>query len=237
MAARRHLYSVSIRHTMQHNMGLPAETPVTRFAPLDMIYMASDWICYFGYGSLVNRDTRPAGEVAHAARLWGWQRVWEHRVAGSPSRQSCTSLSIEPDAGPASSSIEGMVVSMPCAHLSQLDEREAGYERLELPATQFDLPDHLEHESVIVYRSKPENRKVADQDHPVLQSYVDCVLAGYRQNFDESGVHTFVSSTRGWEGGIFNDRDAPRYPRWVEVAVERQMQFDAVVQQYQTLSS
>jgi cation transport protein ChaC len=199
--------------------------------------MASDWISYFGYGSLVNRDTRPADEVAHAARLRGWQRVWEHRIADSSSRRRCTSLSIEPDTGSANSTIEGMVVRMPRSHLRQLDEREAGYERLELPAAQFDLPEHLEVDSVLVYRSKPENRKAADQDHPVLQSYIDCVLAGYHQNFDETGMHAFVSSTRGWEGAIFNDRDAPRYPRWVEVAVERQMQFDAVVQQYQALAS
>lgn len=199
--------------------------------------MALDLISYFGYGSLVNRDTRPADEVAHFTRLRGWQRVWEHRVASSSSRKRCTSLSIEPGAGSAESSIEGVLVSMPREQLSQLDERESGYDRMELPASQFDLPDHLELDSVMVYRSKAENRHAADQNHPVLQSYIDCVLAGYQHNFGESGMQAFIGSTRGWEGAIFNDRDAPLYPRWVEVDIQRQRQFDAVVHQHRILSS
>jgi len=199
--------------------------------------MTSDWISYFGYGSLVNRDTRPVGEVAHRACLRGWQRVWEHRVVACSSRQGCTSLSIEPDSCSANSAIEGVVVSIHRSALRHLDERESGYERLELPATAFDLPDNLEMDSVMVYRSRPENRKAADLDHPVLQSYIDCVLAGYHQNFDEASMQAFVASTRGWERAIFNDRNAPRYPRWVEVAADRQMHFDTLVKQHRSGSS
>lgn len=206
--------------------------PVTRFALVGMICMASDWISYFGYGSLVNRDTRPVDEVAHVARLRGWQRVWEHRVTGTSEGRHCTSLSVEPEAELGNTGIEGVVVRLPRSQLAQLDEREAGYERLELAATEFDLPDHLEIDSVMVYRSLPQNRKAADLDHPVLQSYIDCVLAGYHHKFAETGMQAFVASTRGWEGAIFNDRHAPRYPRWVEVAAEQQMNFDRLVQQH-----
>lgn len=217
---------------MANDTGVASMMPVTRFAPLGMNYMASDWISYFGYGSLVNRDTRPPHEVAEPARLRGWQRVWEHRTVNSSVHGGCTSLSIRPDTDSADGFIEGVIVKLPRAHLAQLDEREAGYERLELPAAQFDLADHQELDSVMVYRSLPENRRPADSEHPVLQSYIDCVLAGYHKRFAENGLNAFIASTHGWEGTIFNDRHAPRYPRSVSVAQDRQTHYDALIQQH-----
>ncbi|MFK7853103.1 MAG: gamma-glutamylcyclotransferase family protein [Granulosicoccus sp.] len=217
---------------MANDTGVASMMPVTRFAPLGMIYMASDWISYFGYGSLVNRDTRPPHEEAEVARLRGWQRVWEHRTVGSSAHAGCTSLSIRPDTDSADASIEGVIVKLPRAQLAQLDEREAGYERLELPAAHFDLADHHQVDSVMVYRSLPENRRAADPEHPVLQSYIDCVLAGYHKRFAERGLSAFIASTVGWEGAIFNDRRAPRYPRSVSVAQDRQARYDAMIQQH-----
>jgi len=35
---------------------------------------------YFGYGSLVNRNTRPAEEPWLATSVNDWQRAWSHRV-------------------------------------------------------------------------------------------------------------------------------------------------------------
>lgn len=205
--------------------------------------MNTDWILYFGYGSLVNRETRPAQEVAHPARLKGWQRVWEHRVTDPNRGKRCTSLSIEPCQtvesnrdiqGPAG--IDGVVVQLSVELLAQLDQREAGYERLSLPATDFDLPEELAENvagsNVMVYRSLPHNRALADEDHPVLQSYIDCVMAGYLRHFGESGVQELISSTRGWERSVFNDRAEPFYPRWVSVHTSSQQYFDTSVDTY-----
>ena len=192
--------------------------------------MKTDWILYFGYGSLVNRNTRPAQEIAHSARLNGWQRVWDHRVSDPYRDKRCTSLSIEPSPEVA---VEGVVVRLELDKLPQLDQREAGYDRLILPASDFDLPEELLEQmategmdEIMVYRSQEHNRGLADAENPVLQSYVDCVMAGYLHRFGEEGVNALVSSTRGWECSLFNDRTEPFYPRWVEVSSADQQYFD-----------
>ena len=192
--------------------------------------MTSDWIYYFGYGSLVNRDTRPDGEFAESALLKGWQRVWEHRTADPERQQQCTSLSIEPVDHSDRVGIEGVVARIPASELTELDKRESGYERLELPAADFDLPASIQTDSVFVYRSLPPNRHLANDQHPILQSYIDCVLAGYKTRFGDVGMHAMLDSTRGWNRPIMNDRAAPHYPRWVSVATEVTQQFDVLVQ-------
>ena len=194
--------------------------------------MTSDWIYYFGYGSLVNRDTRPDGEFAESARLKGWQRVWEHRTADSDRQQQCTSLSIEPEAHSDGAGIDGVVGRIKATELPELDKRESGYERLTLSASDFDLPASIQTESVFVYRSLPNNRHLANDQHPILQSYIDCVLAGYKSRFGEEGMQAMLDSTRGWNRPIMNDRAAPHYPRWVSVAPEVTRQFDVLVQTY-----
>lgn len=188
--------------------------------------MANEWIYYFGYGSLVNRETRPVGEVANTAKLRGWRRVWEHRVTEPHRGQRCTSLSIEPLALLDEGSIDGVVVRLPVADLSYLDERELGYERLTLPTSNFDLPACVESDVVMVYRSLPYNRIASDSEYPVLQSYIDCVMAGYLQRFGGDGVELLVKSTRGWNGSILNDREHPYYPRAVDIDLLTQQLFD-----------
>lgn len=209
--------------------------------------MKTDWIHYFGYGSLVNRQTRPAGEEASSAHLVGWRRVWNHRVTHPHRGQPCTSLSIEPSSdvtvnGPQSVSpvgIDGVIVRLPRHELEQLDAREAGYDRLELPLSDFRLSDELARQldeqgtqCIMVYRSQERNRCMADEQHPVLRSYVDCVMAGYLQRFAASGLQDMVASTRGWELPVLNDRAQPFYPRSVAVDAAEQDHFDSLMAQY-----
>lgn len=184
---------------------------------------------YFGYGSLVNRATRPAGERAIDAHLPGWQRVWNHRVgAERAGRIGCTSLSIEPIGGvaadvvppAASPGIDGVIVAMNAAELPGLDERESGYERLALPASAFIAEAAALEEigltldaTVHLYRSLPVHRHYADPAHPILQTYVDCVMAGYLDRFGLAGLDAFLDSSTGWHGMRRDDRQAPGYPR------------------------
>ena len=195
--------------------------------------MSAEEIVYFGYGSLVNRETRPPEEPAARARLRGWHRVWGHRVVRGRGNASC-SLSVEPnapahvlageggeaargDAPSGEAGIDGVVVRLPLEALPVLDEREGGYDRLTLPASHFDLPEGLGADEVHVYRSKLENRLPAAPAQPILQTYVDCVMAGYLRLYGEGGLDAFMLSTRGWDGAIENDRERPRYVRAVEV--------------------
>lgn len=202
--------------------------------------MNNGFITYFGYGSLVNRETRPANEHAVAARLYGWQRIWGHRVlsaqqpANEPAR-SCCSLSVQKlsnahsEAIKSRSYIDGVVVTIPISELAALDAREAGYDRLALPCAHFDLPESCRTEEVHVYVSKETHQGNATEQFPILQSYVDCVLAGYCAVFEQHGMQQFVDSTVGWDGVIENERDNPKYPRAVSVQPEQLAMFDQVV--------
>ncbi len=188
---------------------------------------ADDTAYYFGYGSLVNRDTRPVGEQAWNARLSGWRRVWDHRVDMQDPRRACTSLSIQ--SARADVVIDGVLVALPRTDLAQLDSREHGYERLELPrkAFSFEQEPPADIDSIHVYRSLAPAQSRAS--HPILRSYVDCVMAGYLARFDWQGVEAFVSTTEGWGGVLLDDRTAPRYPRAVALAPELLEEFDRLL--------
>jgi len=203
--------------------------------------MSEQSITYFGYGSLVNRDTRPITEQSAPATLYGWSRVWGHRVApvvgpANPAGLGCCSLSVErlsDSDAPIQRQpfIRGVVVTMPASELDALNERETGYDRVEVPATHFDLPDHVRSDSILVYVSNNQHQGVADRQYPILQSYIDCVLAGYKHKFSRSGVHEFMHSTKGWDGVIENDRDRPRYPRAVTLDQHQLDEIDTIVQE------
>jgi hypothetical protein len=49
--------------------------------------------------------------------------------------------------------------------------------------------------------------------HPVLLSYLDVVVQGYLQEFDEAGVAHFFDTTDGWDAPLLDDRTHPHYPR------------------------
>lgn len=157
--------------------------------------------------------------------LKGWRRVWNHRVAHSDARQGCTSLSIEP----AQAIIDGVLVRMPVCELETLDAREYGYERMCLEATDFILPAGISVDTIYVYRSLQTNRHLADTRHPVAQSYVDCVMAGYLKRFGDDGLMRFLESTRGWDLPTLADRKEPTYPRSVDLSLEQQIHFDSLL--------
>ena len=77
--------------------------------------------CFFGYGSLVNRDTHTYA-AADRARLEGWRRKWVYTQA-----RGLAFLSVVPDAATA---IDGLIAEVPNADWAALDAREHGYARI-----------------------------------------------------------------------------------------------------------
>jgi len=185
----------------------------------------SQTVSYFGYGSLVNRRTRPTEEVWEATSVAGWQRSWSHRVV----RPEAAAVAQDPAVGgfsvltvqPASKvCIDGVQVSMASEELPQLDAREGGYNRHSvITAASSDL--------VAMYVSRTEHVAAASKDYPLLQSYVDCVMAGFLAVFGWDGVDRFINSTAGWQAPMLLDRAEPLYPRAVTIATEIQAEFDA----------
>jgi len=162
---------------------------------------------FFGYGSLVNRQTHDFRR-ASPARVSGWRRVWRHSA-----RREAAYLSVEPASGQA---IDGLIAAVPGGDWAALDLREAAYERVALAPAEVAhaLPQPV---AVHLYRTRgPVSAPAAE--HPILLSYLDCVVQGFLQLFGPEGADRFFASTEGWETPILNDRRAPRYPRHVELS-------------------
>lgn len=229
--------------------GLKAEQGLRNTVDRDMLDEKEQCITYFGYGSLVNRATRASNESAYPARLYGWQRVWGHRVSatshqGETTNYRCCSLSIQKQhseahgqgaghaaghAGQEPNYIDGVIASVRLSELPMLDERESGYDRVILPASDLTLPESCQANEIHVYVSDATHSGPANGDYPILQSYIDCVLAGYCDLFGRDGMQHFVDSTFGWYGTIRNDRDRPLYPRAVPLSSKQLTEIDALV--------
>ena len=171
-------------------------------------------VAFFGYGSLVNPDANAHAREIAPGRVRGWRRAWAHPT-GAPGR-GVTSLTVQPDPD---GEIEGVLAFVDdLGDLAALDAREAGYERryLDAPAVTLAEAGRPTRERFLYVSLSPRTAP-ADPDHPILRSYVDCVLQGYLRRFGETGLLRFMETTEGWDGFILDDRAAPRYPRHVSL--------------------
>jgi len=163
---------------------------------------------FFGYGSLVNRNTH-AYPDARPARLDGWRRQWV-RTEG----RDIVYLSVVQN--PATR-IDGLIAAVPGADWAALDQREYSYERhASGGAVVHDLvpaPD-------IAHYAIPEEIAVNDGDHVILLSYLDVVVQGFLREFGTDGAERFFDTTDGWETPILDDRTAPIYPRHQTLTAE-----------------
>lgn len=181
---------------------------------------------YFGYGSLVNRGTLPAGTEAVPAVLVGFRRGW--RSAAAAGESGYCSLSIEPCEG---GRIAGLLASERVEALGRLDERERRYHRLTLPGDRLEMADnHAPPAIFYTYRAMARHNQFGTFASPATLSYLDTVLQGYLREFGEAGLHDFISTTDGWDIVPFlDDRDAPRYQRAQPVSAAERALFDRLL--------
>ncbi|MEX3014157.1 gamma-glutamylcyclotransferase family protein [Gymnodinialimonas hymeniacidonis] len=154
---------------------------------------------FFGYGSLVNRQTHAYPDAAQA-RVKGWRRAWQ----GTRLREVAF-LTAVPDS---ESEISGLIAAVPGADWAALDERERAYARH--PVVPFGHGKPVE-PLVQIYAVEPTHADVGE--HPILLSYLDTVIQGYLSEFGEAGALNFFDTTTGWHLPIVDDRDDPIYPR------------------------
>ena len=157
---------------------------------------------FFGYGSLVNRNTHAFTPI-HRSHITGWRRIWQR----APNRPAAF-LSVVADS---KAEIEGVIAPVPNDDWVALDAREFSYARLA-------VTDTVRHEAsdvrdISIYAIPPEQAARPDSDHPILLSYVDAVLQGYLREFGEAGATRFFETTEGWDTPVRNDRPDPIYPR------------------------
>lgn len=156
---------------------------------------------FFGYGSLVNRDTHDYPNAVRAT-LSGWRRKWVRTNA-----YHLAYLSVVPDEG---TLIEGLTAEVPAGDWDALDSREHGYARLASGAA---VSHDLSPAPPVSHYSVPQASWVTDGSHAILLSYLDVVVQGYLREYGAGGVVRFFDTTDGWDTPILNDRAAPRYPR------------------------
>ncbi|MCX7560345.1 gamma-glutamylcyclotransferase [Sulfitobacter sp. F26204] len=156
---------------------------------------------FFGYGSLVNRNTH-AYPDSHPARLTGWRRAWVPSVAFDR-----VFLSVIPDPD---TTIEGLIAAVPGADWDALDARETGYVRL----NSGDAIIHpLSPSPPIAHYAVPAQDHGVTRCNTIILSYLDVVVQGFLREYGEGGVQAFFDTTDGWDTPILNDRAAPQYPR------------------------
>ncbi|QOL81564.1 gamma-glutamylcyclotransferase family protein [Pseudooceanicola spongiae] len=157
---------------------------------------------FFGYGSLVNRDTH-IYSPAQTATAQGWRRIWRHTTA-----HDFAILTAVPSPGTA---IDGLIAPVPNADWAALDAREIAYDRLiATPDITHSQPQPFD---IAIYSIPEAKHPVAPTPTPILLSYLDVVVQGYLREFGPAGAHRFFDTTDGWSAPILNDRPAPLYPR------------------------
>ena len=156
---------------------------------------------FFGYGSLVNRNTHDYPD-AHPAQLRGWRRAW---VKSAPLGR--VFLSVRPDPG---TTIHGLIAAVPGADWTALDAREAGYARV---PSNGSIVHPLSPEPHIVHYAVPDHAHGETALNNIALSYIDVVVQGFLREYGEAGVAEFFETTEGWDTAIVNDRADPRYPR------------------------
>ena len=183
--------------------------------------MSKQLVGYFGFGSLVNKHTLRTSYVDIVpATLKGYSRHWQARSETFENHVSL--LSIHADEA---CEIKGMIVFDLLENLPLVDEREAGYSRHKLTHDQVEIGDgtHLPDELYVYIADEVAGAK---DDGALLQSYLDAVMQGFRNEYGDAGVAHFVDTTKGFNRKIYLDRSTPLYPRDVKLTEDEKAMFD-----------
>jgi hypothetical protein len=183
---------------------------------------------YFGYGSLVNRDThrtRTLGAVK--ATVNGWRRHWQGRSYHSDDFHSM--LSVKPDV---SHDLPGLLVFDHITSLQAMDEREGGYDRRVIDPARLKIEADLDFDGpVYIYEGRAP--MVNGQRHGILQSYLDAVLQGYMNEYGQDHVVRFLTETHAFDNTpVIKDRHAPRYSRPVRLGDKERDLFDELLRSH-----
>lgn len=179
----------------------------------------------FGFGSIVNDESRrslnPDSGDPIPVRIspeFGYKRMWNFQSSSA----KLTALGLAKVHDPTKrTTINGIIYPVNDVHLIDLDEREEGYDRVEVPTDMIQtvnwqkLPDH--EYTIWIYIPKGGNNitgtdlNPADKYYPILQTYIDVVLLGFLK-YGENFVLEFLYTTGWWSKYWLNDRQVPRRP-------------------------
>lgn len=186
----------------------------------------------FGYGSLINSvsssRTVPSADKAFPLKIHGFQRGWWARipVSGLSTTYLGCIRNILGDTKEITS-VNGVVFEVNKNDLLELDKREKGYTRVEVPKDR--IADYCKEvdssDTVWVYLNNVAKAKdfmknnLPNENFPIVQSYIDVCVNGcleLESTFPlikkERFTEQFISDTIGWNQFWVNDRIYPRRP-------------------------
>lgn len=187
----------------------------------------------FGYGSLISSASRAETEgkatlgvpVRLSAGL-GYVRAWNDR---SPTGFTALGLrKVGP--GETGRTVNGVLYAVDAHDMAEFDAREHGYARVHVPQTALQpvswlaVPSHGQIWTYVPAERAHKHgmaRPEADSAFPILQSYVDVVVAGGLE-FGHDFATEILETTEGWSRYWLNDRRQGRRPwvserRWHEI--------------------
>ncbi|GLQ37861.1 gamma-glutamylcyclotransferase [Rhizobium albus] len=189
-------------------------------------------VAYFGYGSLVNRETLRTHIVgARPARVSGWRREWQPRPDAGLAADHAVHASLLTVRPAPESAIDGLLVFDHVDNLAAVDLRENDYQRRHVPLETLTVfgdgvPDGC---PIYIYEADPPEE--SPEDCPILQSYLDAVLKGFLREHGLAGLQHFIRGTANFDTPILGDRDWPIYPRAVSLSAEDRALFDRLLQE------
>eukprot|EP00980_Cylindrotheca_fusiformis_P028220 scaffold22586_cov138-Cylindrotheca_fusiformis.AAC.40 len=189
----------------------------------------------FGFGSIINSSTHASwlaaskeskvealpGAVATLKSSFGYQRRWNFRSTTGFTALGLCPIDQNGTQDGSSSGINGVVFQIKKSMVCDFDRREVGYQRLSIPleCLQFHTSCKKQaafqfngDEKIWIYVPSPSQCLHADENHPLLQSYVDTVLQGCLEWGGESMVEDFILMTGGWSTFFLNDTPSSRRP-------------------------
>ena len=195
----------------------------------------------FGYGSLINPDSRARTNPTLAEQdglpvvVRDVERVWSARTT-----TGYTAMGVRIRKG---ADCTGILLEVNKAELEDLDKREQSYVRVEVHLDNVDQVPFLDEdefydteqaEALFEAKENEGNVRVwvyiqkdpipADSSHPIPQSYVDVILSGCL-TISEEFARSFIKTTKGWrnkeEPSFVDDRDFPIYARANSIESEK----------------
>ena len=194
----------------------------------------------FGFGSIMNTTTHvpwlqtsPAdtsskekvaslpGAVVTLKKSFGYSRHWNFRSSTGFTALGVSKAETEQEA----SDINGVLFQVPQSMIPSFDRREVGYQKVAIPLECLELhaqqPENCNEQAnfrltskdrLWIYVPLPSHCADVDENHPLLQSYVDTVLQGCLEWGSESMAEEFVQTTGGWSSFFLNDTPSSRRP-------------------------
>ncbi|SKC32800.1 gamma-glutamylcyclotransferase family protein [Photobacterium piscicola] len=178
----------------------------------------------FGYGSLINTFSRQRTGNTGAAipvLVEGLQRYWG-KIEGS---YPISPLVVVQEQG----QCNGVLVEIDAVALVEFDKREHGYQRVEIAWQDITFIDDqsLKREGTVwVYTNN--NFCTPCPKKPIIQTYVDTVLAGCLM-ISPQFAELFISTTKGWQHAYENDRHQPKYGNLAHVFKQDRLIIDQLV--------